>query len=58
MGDNSEDTSSYNSSCAPKDETESYLEAEYDFTLDDLIKAKNCSIILLKRLNKSHEKVL
>lgn len=39
VNDNYDDVASCNSSLAPKDETESDLEAEYDLALDDLIKA-------------------
>ena len=57
-GDRCEDSSSCNSSYASKAKTELDLEAEYDLALDDLIKAKKCSIMMLKRLNKSKENVL
>lgn len=57
-GNNLKDISSYNSSYTLKDETKSDLEAEYEQALDDLIKVKKCSIMLLKRLNKSKVKVL
>lgn len=56
--DNSEDMSSCNSSCAPKNETKSDLEDEYDLTLDYLIKVKKCSIMLLKKLKEYEKKVL
>ena len=56
--DNSEDIASYNSSLTPKNETESDLESKYDLALDDLIKAKKCSIMMLKRLKESEEKLL
>lgn len=44
------------SSCAYKDETKSDLEAEYDLALDDLIKAKKCIIMLLKKLKNLRKK--
>lgn len=56
--DNLEDISSCNSSLSPNNKTESDVESEYDLALDDLIKAKKCNIMILKRLNESEQKVL
>ena len=52
----SEESLSYNSPYASKVETISDVEEEYESAFDDLIKSKKCSIMLLKRLNKSKEK--
>ena len=46
--DNSKNVTSCSSSLPLKDETDTYIEAEYDLVLDDLIKDKKCSIMLLK----------